>query len=118
MNRKFKGEQPQPAQRKTMPQRFIAGLGEQGHQAEHVQEVGLREAEDSPIWRYALEQSAVLLTKHEDFASRGQHSRKAPGIVWLRIGNCSNRALRKWFAPLLPDVVREIDSGQRFVEVR
>ena len=64
-----------------LPPALARWLCEQGHQAEHVQEVGLREAEDSPIWRYALEQSAVLLTKHEDFASRVQHSRKAPVIV-------------------------------------
>jgi predicted nuclease of predicted toxin-antitoxin system len=25
------------------------------HEAKHVEEVGLREADDSPIWRYALE---------------------------------------------------------------
>jgi predicted nuclease of predicted toxin-antitoxin system len=60
----------------------------------------------------------MLLTKDEDFAGRVQHSRKAPVIVWLRGGKCSNRALREWFFPLLPNVVREIESGQRFIEVR
>ncbi len=70
-------------------------LREQGHPAEHVAEAGLREAEDSPIWQYALEQNAALLTKDEDFAGRVQQSQKTPVIVWLRIGNCSNRALRE-----------------------
>ena len=36
----------------------------------------------------------------------------------LRVGNGSNRALREWFAPLLPDAVREMESDQRFIEVR
>lgn len=101
-----------------LPPALAHWLREQGHQAEHVAEVGLREAEDTPIWQYALEQNACVLTKDEDFAGRVQHSRKAPVIVWLRIGNCSNRALREWFFPLLTDVVREIESGQRFIEVR
>ena len=39
-------------------------------------------------------------------------------IAWLRVGNGPNRALREWFAPLLPDMLREIESGQRFIEVR
>jgi len=101
-----------------LPPALAHWLREQGHQAEHVAEVGLGEAEDSPIWQYALEQNACVLTKDEDFASRVQHSRQAPVIVWLRIGNCSNRALREWFFPLLADVVREMESGQRFIEVR
>ena len=101
-----------------LPPALARWLCEQGHQAEHVQDVGLREAEDSPIWRYALEQNAVLLTKDEDFAGRVRQSRTTPVIVWLRVGNCSNRALCEWFAPLLPDVLREIESGQRFIEVR
>lgn len=101
-----------------LPPALARWLCEQGHEAEHVQDIGLGEAEDSPIWRYALAQGAVLLTKDEDFASRVQQSRRTPVIVWLRIGNCSNRALREWFVPLLPDVLREIESGQRFIEVR
>ena len=101
-----------------LPPALARWLCEQGHQAAHVQDVGLRQAEDSPIWQHALDQNAVLLTKDEDFARRVRQSRKTPVIVWLRVGNCSNRALRDWFAPLLPDVVREIESGQRFIEVR
>lgn len=101
-----------------LPPALARWLCEQAHEAEHVQDIGLREAEDSPIWRYALEQGAVLLTKDEDFASRAHQSRRTPVIVWLRVGNCSNRALREWFAPLLPDAVRGIESGQRFIAVR
>jgi len=101
-----------------LPPALAGWLREQGHQAEHVQDVGLREAEDSPIWNYALEQCAIILTKDEDFADRVRQSRKTPMIVWLRIGNCSNRALREWFFPLLPDILREIEQGQCFIEVR
>jgi len=101
-----------------LPPSLARWLREQGHQAEHVQDVGLHEAEDSPIWNYALEQDAIVLTKDEDFAGRVGQGRKTPVIVWLRIGNCSNRALREWFFPLLPEIIREIEQGQRFVEVR
>jgi predicted nuclease of predicted toxin-antitoxin system len=101
-----------------LPPALAGWLCEQGHQAKHVEEVGLREAEDSPIWRYALEQQAVILTKDEDFAVRVRQSRAAPVVVWLRLGNCSNHALKEWLIPLFPALVREIEQGQTFIEVR
>jgi predicted nuclease of predicted toxin-antitoxin system len=39
-------------------------------------------------------------------------------VVWLRIGNCSNRALRAWLEPLLPAIVSQIEQGDRLLEVR
>jgi predicted nuclease of predicted toxin-antitoxin system len=101
-----------------LPPALARWLMEAGHEAKHVEEIGLRNAEDQPIWRYTLENQAVLLTKDEDFAARAKQSRKSPIIVWLRIGNCSNRALRVWFVPLLPAIVAEIEQGSRFIEVR
>jgi hypothetical protein len=53
-------------------------LVEAGHDAKHVEEVGLREAEDQPIWRYALDNQAVILTKDGDFADRVRQSPKSP----------------------------------------
>jgi hypothetical protein len=42
-------------------------LGEHGHVAEHVADVGLGSASDATIWRYAIENDAVIITKDEDF---------------------------------------------------
>jgi hypothetical protein len=35
-----------------------------------VREIGLREASDAEIWRYAVQQQAAIITKDEDFAER------------------------------------------------
>lgn len=56
-------------------------MREAGHDAKHVEDVNLREAEDSPIWRYALENQTILITKDEDFAARAKQSGNAPVIV-------------------------------------
>ena len=45
-----------------LPPALARWLTEAGHPAQHVEEAGLREAEDPPIWDYALKQRAVLLT--------------------------------------------------------
>ena len=54
------------------------------------------------------------MTKDEDFPER---SPAPPQILWLRIGNCSNRALFAWFRPLWPDIERRLLAGDRIVEV-
>ncbi len=64
-----------------------------GHHAEHVADIGMRDADDSPIWRYDVEHQAVIVTKDEDFPHRFRQGGIAPVILWLRIGNTSRRAL-------------------------
>jgi len=93
-------------------------LREAGREAEHVEDAGLRDAPDCPIWRCALERQAVILTKDEDFAVRVAQSAKCPVIVWLRRGNCSKRAFQEWLMPLLPAILQKIEQGQRLIEVR
>ena len=101
-----------------LPPALAQTLRELGHDAVALRDIGLRDAEDGAIWQYALEQSAVIVTKDEDFPARSLHTESAPGIVWLRIGNCSNRALLAWFGPLWPEIDRRLGAGDRVVEVR
>jgi len=75
-----------------LPPALARWLSEAGHQAEAVREIGLRDAEDDAIWQHALTTSTVIVTKDEDFATRLQQATSAPQIVWLRVGNTSNRA--------------------------
>jgi predicted nuclease of predicted toxin-antitoxin system len=95
--------------------RFIVG---RGLEAKAVRELGLRDANDEDIWTTARQGGWVVITKDEDFAARGMHEEPGPQVVWLRIGNCTNRALLDWFGPVLADVVRELETGARLVEVR
>ncbi len=93
-------------------------LVELGHQAEHVEDVGLRHAKDGDIWNYAASKQAVIVSKDEDFVDRFRRRGHDPVIVWLRIGNSSNRALLAWFVPLLPALVQRIQAGDKLIEVR
>jgi len=89
-----------------------------GHIAEHVADIGMLAAADSPIWDYALQHGAVVVTKDEDFPHRSGQSTTAPSIVWLRIGNASRRALLEWFEPLLPQIEAKLEQGEKLIEVR
>ncbi len=101
-----------------LPPALAHALREAGHNAQPVRELGLREAEDSDIWEYALAHQCAIITKDQDFAERSTSSRNAPTIVWLRIGNTSNRALIGWLLPLWPEIISRIGCGDNLVEVR
>ena len=87
-----------------LPPALVRWLRESGYEASHVEDAGLRDADDSPIWTHALANAAVILTKDEDFADRATRDHRAPAIVWLRVGNATNRALLHWLAPRWPQV--------------
>jgi predicted nuclease of predicted toxin-antitoxin system len=100
-----------------LPPALAVWLREAGYEAEHVEDAGLREAKDGPIWTYALEAGAILVTKDEDFAARSAQSVTSPVIVWLRVGNTTNRVLRTWIEPRLPGIAQLLAQGSRLVEV-
>jgi len=101
-----------------LPPALARLLTAHGHMAEHVEDVGLRDADDSPIWAYALLHQAIIITKDEDFPHRMKQNKISPVIVWLRIGNSSRRALLQWFEPILPELEALIEQGDRLIEIR
>ena len=101
-----------------LPPALATWLQQAGHEAAHVRDVGLREAEDAAIWDHAMQTGAVLITKDEDFVARATHAAgKPPVVVWLRVGNTTNRALLAWMEARLPAVLELLNQGNRLVEV-
>lgn len=92
-------------------------LGNRGHDAKHVTDLDLTEAEDSHIWRYATQNNAVLVTKDEDFATFSTLKTDGSAIVWIRVGNTRKQALLAWFERLLPTIERALVRGERLIEL-
>ncbi|MDO9395788.1 MAG: DUF5615 family PIN-like protein [Herbiconiux sp.] len=101
-----------------LPPALARMLTGHGHHAEHVTDVGLADASDRELWRYALDHSAVLVTKDEDFASMLALGGESPPVVWIRVGNTRRRALIERFEPLIDSVVEMIGTGNDLVELR
>ena len=59
----------------------------------HVREIGLRDADDLVIWRYAKEQGYVIVSKDSDFQQRSLLYGAPPKFIWLRAGNCTVKAI-------------------------
>ncbi len=101
-----------------LPAALARWLTEQGHPSEHVFDLGMAQGKDNVIWLYAAEHQMVIVSKDEDFADCVLRGRSGPGVVWLRIGNSSTKALLIWLERLLPVILRKIEQGERLVEVR
>ena len=93
-------------------------LAEAGHETLHVIEVGLRDADDTQIWEYAVREGTTVLTKDEDFAARRLREPHGPTVIWLRLGNCSRAALVRWLTALLASVEALVAAGEGVIEVR
>jgi predicted nuclease of predicted toxin-antitoxin system len=101
-----------------LPSALASWLRERGHEAEHVLAVGLAQGKDTPVWNYAQAQASIIITKDEDFAEWVRRGRPGPQVVWLRIGNSAKRELLRWLEPLLPAILRQLQQGDRLIEVR
>lgn len=100
-----------------LPPGLVLVLAAQGHTAEHVSGGFPPGTADSEIWQYDLSCGGVIVSKDEDFPRRVLSAQAAPQVLWLRVGNTSNRALREWLQPLWPDIERSLAAGERVVEV-
>ena len=102
-----------------LPPALVRWLREAGHEAIHVDEVGLLNAGDYTIWQYVLQNEFVLLTKDEDFAARSASAgdEPRPVVVWLRVGNTSNRVLRGWIEQRLSAILALIEKNNPLIEV-
>ncbi len=100
-----------------LPRALARHFEREGHQAEHVLDLNLAQSPDNDVWRYALENGCVIVSKDEDFAEWILAGRSGPKVVWLRIGNCTNAELVAWLFPVWPEVVRALESGEQLVEI-
>ncbi len=100
-----------------LPPVLAAWLRSQGLDAFHVRELGLGDRPDHDIWRNALRDSSVVVSRDADFANFARQDANGR-LVWLRIGNCSNATLIETFERHWPSILSRINAGERFIEVR
>jgi predicted nuclease of predicted toxin-antitoxin system len=95
-----------------LPPALARFLESQGHSAKHVRELGLKQAPDMAIWRYAVANDIAVISKDEDFyfiaTSPGANGR----LVWVRVGNWRKQAHLDTFRVRLPK------SSRLLIQVR
>ncbi len=60
---------------------------------------------------------AVIVTKDQDFADFARAGKITDGVLWLRIGNVTNRALLRKLEPLMPRIIAAFEAAETLVEV-
>ena len=100
-----------------LPPGLARWLAAEGYPSDHVNDLGIGPAADSRIEAEARRLGAVIWSKDVDFAQR---ARLRPGlqVVWLRLGNTTNAALRERLAPHLETVAAALAAGEILVEIR
>ena len=93
-------------------------LVDRGHESVHVLEVGLHDADDRTILKFATTEGRVLVSKDEDFFHLAIQPDAQVSLVWVRLSNCRNQVLLKAFEDALAGIVSTVESGQRIVELR
>lgn len=101
-----------------LPPALARWIATKTHQAVHVFDLGFHTADDSAIWEHAAKIRAVIITKDADFVHRWLLAATPVPVIWIRKGNCSNRALIAWLASLWPRVEQRLESGELFIELQ
>lgn len=100
-----------------LPTALARHLSSKGIECRHVRDCGLGEASDREIWRHAVENDEVVVSKDEDFVYLATTS---PGarLVWVRLGNCRKAQLLATFDRLFARIEDALGSGETIVELR
>lgn len=101
----------------NLPPALAGWLIERGHAAEHVSDAGEASRADAQVWREALLDGYVLVSKDEDFARRRSVSSDGPQVVWIRLGNTRRSALFSHLERVWPQLEAALQRGEPLVEV-
>lgn len=77
----------------NISRRLIPRISETFPDSSHVALLGLGDATDTEIWRYALDQGFAIVPKDEDFHQKALVSGPPPKVIWVRLGNCTTSGI-------------------------
>jgi len=101
-----------------LPAALARWISAQGLDCHHVLDLGLAEASDAEIWRYAADQDVVLISKDEDFFHFATRPGSTARLLWVRLGNCRRAGLLSVFEAVWPRIQASLEAGDRVIEVR
>ena len=76
-----------------LPQALVRFFRRRGLDCHHVLDVGLAEASDEDICRYARAEGRIIVSKDEDFLYLSSQFKTPITLLWVRLGNCRTAAL-------------------------
>jgi predicted nuclease of predicted toxin-antitoxin system len=86
-------------------------------QASALRDLGLRHAKDPQIFAAARNANAVVATKDRDLVDLVDRHGPPPQVLWITMGNTSNRYLRQVLSRKLPEALGALSRGEPVVEL-
>lgn len=71
----------------------------------HVRHLGLERQPDAAIWDRAAVEGFVIVTKDDDFRQWCFLRGAPPGVIWLRLGNCTTDQIEQVLRSRLADIL-------------
>ena len=99
-----------------LPPTLSGWLQARGHTAIHIAQIGMMAACDIEIAERAEIDGAIIISKDEDFVALSFPDKF--GLLWLRCGNASNRALVDWLDQRWDQIEELLARGERLIEAR
>jgi predicted nuclease of predicted toxin-antitoxin system len=101
-----------------LPTALARLITSQGHECEHVLDIGLACSSDREIWEYARKGDRIVITMDDDFLYLANRSESEGRLIWVRLGNCRTSVLLAEFGRLWPRIVAALEGGERVVEMQ
>jgi len=101
-----------------LPPALAAFICSKGHTAQHCRDIGLKEADDRTVWRHASANNLIVISKDEDFYILATIPGNQTKFLWIRVGNCRNKALLEIMEKQFPNAIAAFESGALIVEIQ
>lgn len=101
-----------------LPPALSQYLRKRGFDSEHVLDVGLDQALDIEICRYAESQGRIIISKDEDFLYLASRPAAKIRLLWVQLGNCRTQALLAAFERHWSLIESALEAGERVIEIR
>lgn len=95
----------------NLSHRLSSLLADQFPDSAHVRELGLKVASDTEVWDHAQANEYMIVSKDSDFHQRSLLLGAPPKVIWVRLGNCSTRAIEDLLR-VHSAVIREFESDE------
>lgn len=59
--------------------------------SQHVQDLGLDDADDGVVWERARQDGLTVVSEDEDYSHLSVMRGWPPKVLWLQLGNCTTR---------------------------
>ncbi|MBI5474609.1 MAG: DUF5615 family PIN-like protein [Ignavibacteriae bacterium] len=101
-----------------LPPSLCQWLRAKGDQAVHVESLkDGRNLPDEAIWAHAKQNHLIIVSKDSDFFDRAILSGQPPQVVFVTVGNCSNKALLAILDQFWLHIRNALLQGASLVEV-